>query len=107
MIGWASLICLAFVPEILIKRWAATSPKLAEYRQTAAYTHVCALAAAINIAALMSANLAGFVVGIGGLKQLFVGLAASPLYVMMAFTSFYCAAHILFVLREHKIGINQ
>ena len=92
MLSWAWLICFAFVPEMTIKQLArssrfdswrgrqgwCTASRLAgttslprdhpaALPRFAAFRHVCALGAAINIAALMAANLVGFVLGLDGL----------------------------------------
>jgi D-alanyl-lipoteichoic acid acyltransferase DltB (MBOAT superfamily) len=69
---------------------------------TAAFRHARAAAAALNITALMAANLVGFVLGLDGvqhfLSQIFSladrGFAAAVLL------SFFAAAHVMFELRE-------
>lgn len=71
------------------------------------YRHACAVCAAVNIAALMAANLTGFVVGLDGLGKLMQGLMGSPLYVGAALTCFYCAAQVMFVIRERETERNR
>jgi hypothetical protein len=98
LLSWSWLICLAFLPELFVKR-LAQSPALDRWRHTwgegppvdethqwdvgdngapsfvknihlvsAVFRYACALGAALNIMALMAANLVGFVLGPARLK---------------------------------------
>lgn len=100
LVGWAVLICLGFVPELLAKRAAAgvAGSKLRAARP-AAFRCACAAAAALNIAALMAANLAGFVLGLDGLGAFLAGLASDPGFVAAALAVFFCAAQLMYALR--------
>ncbi len=171
LLGWAALVCLAFVPEIAIKR-ACAAPRFAALRRTPGYVHAAAAAAAINIAGLMAANLtgalavaggggvggvvwvwgggssvtlsevttchtrthshththghtrtrthippfsparrpmhpplathAGFVLGVDGLSNFLREIIAAPGFVAAALLTFFCAAHLMFGVRERE-----
>lgn len=102
LIGWASLMCLAFLPEIIIKRefntcrwdWLRQKPQMLEILQ--------GILATINIAALMCGNMVGFVVGLDGLVPLLSQMMASPFLVIVSLTSFYCAARLMFAFEAYK-----
>lgn len=101
LLSWAWLVCLAFLPEMAAKRLVG-SRRLDAWRGTAVFRHVCAAAAAINISVLMSANLAGFVVGLDGLQGLLSEMLASPRFVATTFITFWSAANLQLWLREKK-----
>jgi D-alanyl-lipoteichoic acid acyltransferase DltB (MBOAT superfamily) len=101
LLGWAWVSALCLAPEMGAKRLARTR-FFAARAHTAAFRHARAAAAALNITALMAANLVGFVLGLDGvqhfLSQIFSladrGFAAAVLL------SFFAAAHVMFELRE-------
>jgi protein-cysteine N-palmitoyltransferase HHAT len=99
LLGWAWLICLAFLPEMAIKALGA-SARFDQVRESMWFRAVTAAFAAINIAALMMVNMVGFVVGLNGILELFASLYAAPGYVATALFTFYCAAQVLFAWRE-------
>lgn len=66
--------------------------------------HAAAALAALNIAALMCANLVGFVVGPDGLAALLRQLLRQPALVGASLGVFYCAAQLMFALRAHERG---
>lgn len=101
LLAWAWLACLALLPEILVKG-AARSRVMAPARARPWWRHVCAAGAALNISALMLANLAGFVVGLDGVSQLLGQFLAEPLFVATAFGVFFCAAHVMFAIEEAR-----
>ena len=88
-------------------KWLARWPELRRLRDSGAWRHVCAAAAAANIAGLMAANLAGFVVGPAGLVPLLRELLAKPLFVCTALFVFYAAAHLMFALREREAATGR
>jgi hypothetical protein len=88
-------------------KWLARQPELGPFRSSGAWQHVCAAAAAANIAGLMAANLAGFVVGPAGLIPLLRELLAQPLFVCTALFVFYAAAHLMFALRERETILGR
>jgi D-alanyl-lipoteichoic acid acyltransferase DltB (MBOAT superfamily) len=101
LLAWAWVTCLAFLPELLIKKAGASEALAGLRNKKVLYRHVCAGFAAVNIAALMSANLAGFVVGLDGLVEVFIkGMLTDGQFVAAALLVFYSAAHIMFYLRE-------
>jgi hypothetical protein len=88
-------------------KWLARRPKLRPLQDSRAWRHVCAVAAAVNIAGLMAANLAGFVVGPAGLVPLLRELVAQPMFVCTALFVFYSAAHLMFALREREAATGR
>lgn len=101
LVGWAALTCLAFLPEIGIKA-AARSSAAAHARLSPWWRHACAAAAAINIAGLLAANSAGFVLGLSGLHAFIVELAGDPMFIVAAMSVFFSAAQLMFWLRERE-----
>lgn len=99
LVSWAWLICFAFLPELLVKKWSSSS-RFDSLRQTEAFLNVSAAAAALNIALLMVVNMIGFVVGLDGIVDLLKELAASPTYIAASLFCFYCGAHISFACRQ-------
>jgi D-alanyl-lipoteichoic acid acyltransferase DltB (MBOAT superfamily) len=97
--AWASALCLA--PELAVKR-IARSRAVAARAHTSAYRHARAAAAAVNITALMAANLVGFVLGLDGVsyfsREIFSAHGACFAAAMMG--TFFAAAHIMFEIRE-------
>lgn len=98
LLSWAWLMCLAFLPELLIKQWILR-PQFDAFRETLQYRLICGIAAAINIFCLMIANMIGFVVGPDGAIEFVRDLASAPSYVVLAFFAFYCAAQLMFSWR--------
>lgn len=101
LLSWAWLICFAFLPEMAAKRLAA-SPRFDPGRNGAGFRAVCAAAAAVNISGLMAVNMVGFVVGLGGMADLFRELLASPRYTGAALVSFFCGAQLIFAWRRRE-----
>lgn len=101
LIGWASLMCLAFLPELVVKRefkssrwdWLRQRPQLLDV--------VRGMLAAINISALMCGNMVGFVVGMDGLVPLLGQMMASPRLLTVSLASFYCASRLMFVSEKY------
>jgi len=88
-------------------KWLARKPAMRRLRENAAWRHLCAAAAALNIAGLMAANLAGFVVGPAGLGPLLRELMARPAFVAAALFVFFAAAHLMFGLREREAALGR
>ncbi|PSC74649.1 membrane-bound O-acyltransferase isoform X1 [Micractinium conductrix] len=101
LMSWAWLVCLAFLPEMAAKQWAR-SQRFDAWRHTMAFRHACAAAAAVNIAALMAANLAGYVIGLDGLKELLVGMLVNSRFVVATLATFWSAANLMLLLRERE-----
>lgn len=101
LMAWAWLVCLAFIPELLIKRAAATKAA-APWVGTHTYRHAAAALAALNICALMAVNLVGFVLGGKGLRLLAAQLLRQPGYLPVTFGVFYCAAQVMFWIRQRE-----
>lgn len=102
LLSWAWLICLAFLPEIVLKRTAA-SPKLQRLRSMSTlYRCICGCFAAISIAALLIANLTGFVIGMEGLKTFLSEIASDRAFICSALFVFYSAAQLMFAIRGYS-----
>lgn len=99
LVSWAWIMCLAFLPELMLKNWI-NSQKFDFFRKTPSYLFLCGVAAAVNIFALMLANMIGFVVGPSGAKDLLYELAASPFYIAIALLCFFSAAQLMFSWRK-------
>lgn len=100
LLVWASLICIAFLCEMAVKRFAF-SDQFASWHGTQCFRHVCALGAALNISVLMAANLAGFVLGGGNLKRALWLVANERAVVASTFATFFSAATIMLNRRYH------
>lgn len=100
LLVWASLICIAFLCEMAVKRFAF-SDQFASWHGTQRFRHVCAFGAALNISALMAANLAGFVLGGGNLKRALWLVASERAVVASTFATFFSAATIMLNRRYH------
>ena len=103
LLGWASLMCLAFLPEILIKQECRRSrwDWLKAPAHDSIFQGLCGVVAAVNIAALMCGNMVGFVVGVDGLLPLLREMLSSPALILVSLLSFYCAARLMFVLEKY------
>ena len=99
--SWAWLICVAFLPELIVKQVAA-GQRFDKVRHKGGFTAVAAGLAALNCAGLMAANMVGFVVGADGMSDLFRQLFASPQYLVAVLVSFYCAMHLNFAWRRQQ-----
>ena len=100
LLGWAWLTCLFLLPELGVKL-AARLPWVAARAHTAAYRHLCAALASLNITCLMAANLVGFVIGLSGARiWLSSVLTRDGARVLAgALLTFFSAAHIMFEIR--------
>lgn len=105
MVSWAWLICFAFLPELLVKKWSASS-RFDSLRNTKVFQNASAAAAALNISLLMVVNMVGFVVGPDGIVDLLKELVESPLYIAASLFCFYCGAHIAFVCRPGRTAVG-
>ena len=63
---------------------------------------MCALAAALNILVLMTANMVGFVVGIDGVTPLLAKVFADPLFMIGVMGTLFSASQIMFMLRQRE-----
>ncbi len=79
------------------------SRSVAPFAETAAYRHVAAALGAVNVVALMSANLVGFVVGPGGLAPLLrEALGRGWLEAAGVLGTLWCAVQVMFALRQRS-----
>ena len=97
--AWASALCLA--PEFAAKRLARSRWVAARARSNA-FRHARAAAAALNITALMAANLVGFVVGLDGVQHFLreIFSAHGRRFAAGMLVSFFAAAQVMFEIRE-------
>lgn len=107
LLAWAFLVSAFIAPELLVSTLLA--PRLRRSLSPTAYRHAKAVAAAANIALMMTANLVGFAVGVDGallmLRQLtsLGGMA----FVAGLSAAFFSAAQLMFEWRaaEQRRGI--
>jgi D-alanyl-lipoteichoic acid acyltransferase DltB (MBOAT superfamily) len=99
LLGWAGLMIVAFLPELLVKREFARSRW--DWVRTGHETMLGAIkgiAATVTISSLMIGNMVGFVVGLDGMDAFLRQLFASPVLITASLVSFFCAAKLMFVL---------
>ncbi|KAJ7555855.1 hypothetical protein O6H91_05G057300 [Diphasiastrum complanatum] len=103
LLSWAWVTCILWVPELLAKTVMRLS-WLQGFRKSVMYREVCAIAGALNITGLMTANLVGFVVGPSGMKSLSSQLLARQNTVVLfgILTSLYVGTKIMFHVRERE-----
>ena len=96
LLGWAGLMILAFMPELLVKREFARSrwDWVRRDHPTALWV-AKALAATVTISSLMVGNMVGFVVGLDGAGAFLRQLSESGSLVAASLVSFFCAASIM------------
>ena len=109
LISWAWLVCIGFVPEIVVKGVRGRSGWLARAseRKVWWYSVGRGVLAAVNCAGLMGANMVGFVVGVGGMRDLGREVMASPRYIAAVLVSFYCAMQLNFYYLQTSIGRKE
>ena len=101
LLGWALLTCTAFFPELAAKRLANTFLKSPSGGWRApGWRHIAALAATLNILALMGANLAGFVLGVEGVAGFARSLLRDGRLLGCVLGVLFSAAQLMFALRE-------
>lgn len=66
LVVWAWGICIALMPEMLLK-WFFWTPRFKSWWRTFWWKYVCALAGGVDILLMVSANLVGFGIGWNGL----------------------------------------
>ncbi|KAL6751087.1 MBOAT, membrane-bound O-acyltransferase family-domain-containing protein [Haematococcus lacustris] len=101
LLHWGLLMPAAFCPELVVKA-AAKLPLLARHRQRWWYRQVAALLASCNILALMTANLAGFVVGVEGVGPLVRQVLGQPAMAGGVLGTLFCAVQLMFAIRQRE-----
>ncbi|KAG2490642.1 hypothetical protein HYH03_011033 [Edaphochlamys debaryana] len=101
LMGWAWIMAGAVAPEMAAKALARSSA-VRPLHGTAAFRHACALAAALNILLLMSANLVGFVVGVDGIGPLLEQVLGQPRFLAVVLVALFAAAQLMFWVRERE-----
>ncbi|KAJ7543421.1 hypothetical protein O6H91_09G037700 [Diphasiastrum complanatum] len=103
LLSWAWVTCILWVPELLAKAVIRLS-WLQGFRKSVMYREVCAIAGALNITGLMTANLVGFVVGPSGMKSLSSQLLTRQNTIVLVgiLTSLYVGTKIMFRVRESE-----
>ncbi|EFJ52688.1 hypothetical protein VOLCADRAFT_85921 [Volvox carteri f. nagariensis] len=99
LLSWAWLMAAAVAPEMILKA-LARSAAARRWHGSAAFRHVCALAAAVNILMLMAANLVGFVVGVDGIRPLIRQVLGQPSFLAVVLLALFAAAQVMFWRRE-------
>ena len=100
LLGWAVLMILAFMPELLVKREFA-SPRWDWVRRkhpTALWV-AKSLAATVTISSLMVGNMVGFVVGLDGVGAFLKQLLGSPV-LAASLVSFFSAASLMLTFED-------
>ena len=105
LLGWAALMILAFMPELVVKREFA-NPRWdwVRARHGTALGLAKGLAATATISSLMVGNMVGFVVGMDGVGAFLTQLLGSPGLVAMALASFFSAAQLMFAFEPWLYG---
>ncbi len=101
LLGWAVLMILAFMPELLVKR-AFARPKWdwVRRRHPTALWVAKSLAATVTISSLMVGNMVGFVVGLDGMGAFLTQLLGSPKLVAASLVSFFSAASLMLTFED-------
>ena len=101
LLGWAGLMVLAFMPELLVKREFAKSrwDWVRREHLTALWVGK-ALAATVTISSLMVGNMVGFVVGLDGAGAFLRQLLSSPMLVTASLLSFFSAASLMMAVED-------
>lgn len=107
LLAWAFLVSAFIAPELLVSTLLA--PRLRRSLSPTAYRHAKAVAAAANIALMMTANLVGFAVGVDGALLMLRQLASlgGMAFVAGLSAAFFSAAQLMFEWRaaEQRRGI--
>lgn len=98
LLAWSWMVCLAFLPELLLKAWAAM-PRQQGLKARPVWRHICAAGGAVNIAGLMAVNLTGFVVGMDGLIAFIKEVLGTPIAVPLGLLAFFSATQLMFAWR--------
>lgn len=85
----------------LVKAYAA-SPAAAPYRGTWQWRQLCCVAGALNIILLMTANLAGFVVGLDGIWPVLREALSQPKLVAIIALALFSAVQLMFHWRDEE-----
>ncbi|KAJ2285877.1 glycerol transporter, partial [Coemansia sp. RSA 2706] len=95
---WAWLIALLFLPEALAT-WVFARPRWARTRY---FRFLCSAGGALNIAAMMAANLVGF--GDEGVDAMLAKFASrqGAVFLGAAFVVLNAHLQVMFELREHE-----
>lgn len=108
LVVWAWGICIALMPEMLIK-WYFSLPKFKKLWTKLWWKYVCGLAGGLDILLMVSANLVGFGVGWKGLLMVldnftnFIGFITLSLGVL----GFSVGALIMFMIREKEKDLDK
>ena len=96
LLAWGWLIALFIVPEIGIVKLITLEQSRKYFGQW--HLHICALGGALNILAMMSANLVGFAIGVDGFKQLLSNLYSwrGFLFLLNIIGSLFLGVHRMF-----------
>ena len=103
LIVWAWGICLALMPEILI-RWYFWLPKNRYLWDKVWWKYVCALAGGIDIFLMVLANLIGFGIGWEGLLTVIDNFMNynGAMSLLIGILAFYLGALTMFIIRENE-----
>ncbi|CAM6106253.1 unnamed protein product [Calypogeia fissa] len=101
LLSWAWVTCLLWGPELTVK-YIMQRKQMQGFRNSPMYEDCCAVAGALNMAGIMTANLVGFVVGPSGMRllaSLLITTQNIPL-LLGIFATFFVGCKIMFHVRE-------
>ncbi|WFD00287.1 glycerol transporter [Malassezia yamatoensis] len=97
LLAWAWLVTLFVAPELLTRYLLPSK----QWGQRAWYRHVCALGGAFNVLLMMTANLVGFVVGVDGVKYLWLQLVSNQdgiAFMVITLASLFIGVQLMYVV---------
>ena len=102
LLAWGWLIALFILPEIAIVRLFSMEPVRKYFGQW--HLHLCAFGGALNVMAMMAANLVGFAIGVDGFSKLMSNLCSWSgfLFLLNIIGSLFLGVHRMFY--NHSIN---
>jgi len=101
LLGWAWIICLFVLPEVVVKYWVQRPGNVKlQYRWWFPLARGCL--SSLYISVLMAANLAGFVLGVDGLRFFLHSLLTEEgiPFLVGSFATFYVASQFAYWFRN-------
>lgn len=105
LLGWAWIICLFILPEVLVKHWAQHSAN-SKLKHRWWFSVARGFLSSMYISVLMAANLAGFVLGVDGLRHFMRSLFTKDgiPFLLGSYATFYVASQFAYLSRNHRIN---
>ena len=107
LLAWGWLIALFIIPEIALSRVFSMEAVRSYFGKW--HIHICALGGAVNILAMMAANLVGFAIGVDGFTQLLTNLNSwrGYFFLLNIIASLYLGVHRMFYYHSISLGTVQ